>query len=95
MDGATVRPNASPTRNVVYFFERSKLMAEQFYLQRPFSVSLKKSVPGSAVTPGPDDLWAVRGPGLVFSREETLKIRVQIRSGNVPVSQHVRGRDPH
>jgi hypothetical protein len=29
-----------------------------------------KFVPGSEVTLKPDDDWAVRGPGLVFSRSE-------------------------
>ena len=28
-------------------------------------------VPGSTVTLKPDDDWTVRGPGLVFSRQET------------------------
>ncbi len=30
-----------------------------------------KFLPGSAVTLKPDDVWTVRGPGLVFSDDET------------------------
>ena len=30
-----------------------------------------KVLPGSAMMPTPDDVWTVRGPGLVFSRQET------------------------
>jgi hypothetical protein len=33
-------------------------------------------VPGSTVTPKPDDDWMVRGPGLVFSREEGVSSSV-------------------
>jgi hypothetical protein len=29
-----------------------------------------KFVPGSSVTPKPDDDWTVRGPGLVFSSQQ-------------------------
>ncbi|MGC9949741.1 MAG: hypothetical protein ABSF64_25515 [Bryobacteraceae bacterium] len=29
-----------------------------------------KFVPGSTVRPKPDDRWAVRGPGLVFSSQQ-------------------------
>jgi hypothetical protein len=64
--------SASPTRNFVYFFEGSKLMAVRFDPQRvSFSEPKEvKFVPGSAMTPRPDDIWTVRGPGLVFSRQE-------------------------
>jgi len=70
---ADVRRSASPTGNFVYFFEGSKLMTVRFDPQRAaFSAPQEvKLVPGSAVTPKPDDDWAVRGPGLVFSRRET------------------------
>ena len=35
-----------------------------------------KFAPGSAVTPKPDDEWWVRGPGLVFSRQEGVSSSV-------------------
>jgi hypothetical protein len=68
-----IQRSASPTRNFVYFFEGSKLMAVRFDPQRAFFSEPQevKFVPGSAMTPKPDDGWAVRGPGLVFSRGET------------------------
>jgi eukaryotic-like serine/threonine-protein kinase len=74
-DGAgTIRWRVSPTGNYFYFFEESKLMAVRFDSQRanfsePHEV---KFAPGSAVTPKPEDLWTVRGPGLVFSREKDI-----------------------
>ncbi|HUD98580.1 MAG TPA: hypothetical protein VMR62_03335 [Bryobacteraceae bacterium] len=69
---AGVQRSASPTRNFVYFFEGSKLMAVRFDPQRAiFSEPQEvKFVPGSAMTPKPDDTREVRGPGLVFSRRE-------------------------
>jgi len=73
--GPTSTPQweASPTGNFYYFFEGSKLMAVAFDSRRksfsePHEVVF---VPGSAVTLKPDDDWTVRGPGLVFSRQET------------------------
>jgi dipeptidyl aminopeptidase/acylaminoacyl peptidase len=69
----TAQQNAFPTGNFVYFFEGGKLMAVRFDPQRAFFSAPQevKFLPGSAVTPKPDDSWTVRGPGLVFSREET------------------------
>jgi serine/threonine protein kinase len=70
---ASVPPwRVSPTGNIFYRFEGSKLMAVRFDpktggFSEPYEV---KFVPGSAVTLKPDDDWAVRGPGLVFSRSE-------------------------
>jgi tRNA A-37 threonylcarbamoyl transferase component Bud32 len=71
--GLIVPRSASPTRNFVYFFEGSKLMAVRFDPQKAFFSDPQevKFVPGSAMTPKPDDPFAVRGPGLVFSRQET------------------------
>jgi hypothetical protein len=72
-DGAgTVPWRVSPTSNFVYFFKGSKLMAIRFDPKRTtFSEPQEvKFAPVSAMTPKPDDLWAARGPGLVFSREE-------------------------
>jgi hypothetical protein len=48
-------------------------MAVRFDPQRAFFSDPQevKFVAGSAMTPKPDDQWAVRGPGLVFSRKET------------------------
>jgi hypothetical protein len=70
---ASVPPwRVSPTGNFFYLFEGSKLMAVRFDPKTggfgaPAEV---KFVPGSQVTVKPDDDWAVRGPGLVFSRSE-------------------------
>jgi Tol biopolymer transport system component len=66
--------SVSPTGNFFYLFEGSKLMAVRFDPKtagfgEPQEV---KFMPGSAVTPKPDDDWDVRGPGLVFSREENV-----------------------
>ncbi len=62
----------SPTGNFFYLFEGAKLMAVQFDPKTAsFSAHREvKFVPGSEVTLKPDDDWAVRGPGLVFSRSE-------------------------
>jgi len=62
----------SPTGDFFYRFEGSKLMAVRFDPKKAsFSEPQEvKFMPGSAVTPKPDDYWEVRGPGLVFSREE-------------------------
>jgi eukaryotic-like serine/threonine-protein kinase len=62
----------SPTGNIFYLFEGSKLMAVRFDpktggFSEPYEV---KFVAGSEVTLKPDYDWAVRGPGLVFSRGE-------------------------
>jgi hypothetical protein len=48
-------------------------MAVRFDPQKAFFSDPQevKFVPGSAMTPKPDDPFAVRGPGLVFSRQET------------------------
>jgi Tol biopolymer transport system component/tRNA A-37 threonylcarbamoyl transferase component Bud32 len=64
---------ASPLGDFLYLFEGLKLMAIRFDPQRvslsePYEV---KFVPGSAMILKPDDDWTVRGPGLVFSRQET------------------------
>ena len=70
---ASVPPwRVSPTGNFFYLFEGSKLMAVRFDPKTggfgaPQEV---KFVPGSEVTLKPDYDWAVRGPGLVFSRSE-------------------------
>jgi len=63
---------ASPKGNFFYLFEGSKLMIVRFDpktadFSEPHEV---KFVPGSSVTPKPDDDWSVRGPGLVFSSQE-------------------------
>jgi serine/threonine protein kinase len=68
----------SPTGNFFYFFEDSKLMTvradpERGSFSEPQEV---KFMPGSAVMLKPDDDWTVRGPGLVFSREETASSSV-------------------
>jgi hypothetical protein len=60
---------ASPTGNFVYFFDGSRLMAVRFDPHRG-SLSEPQEVrflPGSEVTFKPDDDWAIRGPGLVFT----------------------------
>jgi serine/threonine protein kinase len=70
---ASVPPwRVSPAGNIFYLFEGSKLMAVRFDpktggFSAPYEV---KFVPGSEVTLKPDYDWAVRGPGLVFSRSE-------------------------
>jgi hypothetical protein len=65
--------DASPTGNFFYFFEGPNVMAVHFDPQtKRFSEPREvKFVPGSAMTPKPDDSWTVRGPGLVFTRRET------------------------
>jgi serine/threonine protein kinase len=76
-------PEFSPTGNFVYFFEGSKLMMVRFHPEKKtFSEPQEvKFVPGSVVKPTPDEpakgdlgppRWAVRGPGLVFSRQENI-----------------------
>jgi len=74
-DGTGDRPpwRVSPTGNFFYLFEESKLMFVRF---NPKTASFGephdvKYMPGSAVTLKPDDVWTVRGPRLVFSRQET------------------------
>jgi hypothetical protein len=64
----------SPTGNFFYIFEGSKLTTVRFDPKtagfgEPQEV---KFVPGSEVTLKPDDDWTVRGPGLVFSRQENV-----------------------
>ena len=68
----------SPTGNFFYLFEGAKLMAVRFDPKRAsFSEAHEiKFVPGSAVTLKPDDDWAVRGPGLVFSHQEGVSSSV-------------------
>ena len=61
-----------PTGNFFYFFEGSKLMAVRLDPKTAsFSAHREvKFMPGSTVTLQPDDIWTVRGQGLVFSRFE-------------------------
>jgi hypothetical protein len=74
-DGTGEAPpwRVSPTGNFFYLIEGSKLTMVRFDPQRSTFSEPKevKFVPGSAVTPKSDDDWAVRGPGLVFTRQET------------------------
>jgi dipeptidyl aminopeptidase/acylaminoacyl peptidase len=68
----------SPMGDFFYLFEGSKLMAIRFDpktagLGEPHEV---RFLPGSAVTLKPDDEWTVRGPGLVFSRQENVSSSV-------------------
>jgi hypothetical protein len=73
-DGTGSAPpwRVSPAGTFFYLFEGSKLMAVHFDPQKAsFSEPREvKFLPGSAVTFKPDDIWTVRGPGLVFSRGE-------------------------
>ncbi|HYW41937.1 MAG TPA: protein kinase [Bryobacteraceae bacterium] len=62
----------APHGNFFQFFQGSRLMAIRFdpktrTFSDPYEVTY---VPGTAETPRPDDLWGIRGPGLVFSRRE-------------------------
>ncbi len=64
---------ASPSGEFYYLFEDSKVMGVRFDSRKsqfgvPFEVKL---APGSKPTFQPSDDWSVRGPGLVFSHEET------------------------
>ena len=62
----------SPSNDSFYFVQDRKLMGAQFdsktrIFGQPFEV---KFPPGSAAEWQPDDPWVIRGPGLVFSRQE-------------------------
>ena len=62
----------APSRNSFYIVQDRKLMGAQFDSKtrtfgQPFEV---KFPPGSAVQWKPDDPWLIRGPGLVFTRQE-------------------------
>ena len=64
----------SPMGDFFYLFEGSKLTAIRFDPKTagfggPDEV---RFLPGSPVTLKPDDDWTVRGPGLVFSRQENV-----------------------
>ena len=63
----------SPTGDFFYYFEGSRLMTVRFDPHTAaFSAPREvKFVPGSTATVKPGDPWTVRGPGLVFGREET------------------------
>jgi hypothetical protein len=68
----------SPTGNFFYLFEGSNLMTVGFDPERTsFSEPQEvKFMPVSVVMLKPDDNWAVRGQGLVFSRKETASSSV-------------------
>jgi len=62
----------APSGNSFYFVQDRKLMGAHFDTKtrtfgQPFEV---KFPPGSAVEWKPDDSWLIRGPGLVFTRQE-------------------------
>jgi Tol biopolymer transport system component/tRNA A-37 threonylcarbamoyl transferase component Bud32 len=73
-DGSGGAPpwRVSPAGTFFYLFEGSKLTAVHFDPQlASFSEHREvKFLPGSAVMLKPDDVWTVRGPGLVFSHRE-------------------------
>ncbi len=62
----------APSRNFFYFVQDRKLMGTQFDSNtRTFSQPFEVKFPaGSPVEWKPDDAWAIRGPGLVFTRQE-------------------------
>ena len=62
----------APSRNSFYIVQDRKLMGAQFDSKtRTFGQAFEvKFPPGSAVQWKPDDPWLIRGPGLVFTRQE-------------------------
>jgi serine/threonine protein kinase len=66
--------NYAPYGNFFQFFQGTKLMTIRFDpKRRAFSEPAEvRYLPGSAETVKPDDSWGVRGPGLVFSRQESI-----------------------
>ena len=62
----------APSGNFFYFVQEGKLMGARFdSTTRAFGQAFEVKFPlGSDVEWKPDDPWAIRGPGLVFTRQE-------------------------
>ena len=70
--GAPANANLSPFTDFFQYFQNSKLMAIRFdpkthTFSQPYEI---KFPPATGETVHPSDSWLVRGPGLVFSRQE-------------------------